>query len=152
MKQQLQQFTFSLRHKYCQFFRSSKNICNFLPAFENEPPVVGILFPVPHIMIHQLREILFSILRNFLFIYLCQRSKMNYQLWGSFFLFLKLRYPPIAGDSFFSSFFRSSNCDRFITFFSSRYYGCTARDLFFFSSNKLCSTNSRGFFFLSLIL
>ncbi len=66
---QLQQSSFSLKHKYCQIFCSSKSICNFLLAFENDPPIVGILFPVPQIMIHQLRGILFSISRNF-FIYL----------------------------------------------------------------------------------
>ncbi len=87
------------------------------------------------------------------FFYLCSRSKMNYQLWGSFFLFLKLWYPPVAVVSFFSSFFCSSNCDRFIIiFFFLRYYGCIASDFFFFSSNKLWSTNCWGFFFLSLIL
>ncbi len=43
-----------------------KNIRNFLPAFENDPPIVGILFPVPQIMILQLRGILLSIPRNVL--------------------------------------------------------------------------------------
>ncbi len=36
-----------------------KSICNLLPAFENYPPIVGILFPVPQIMIHQLLRIFF---------------------------------------------------------------------------------------------
>ncbi len=47
-----------------------------MPAFENELPVVEIIFPVPQIMIS-----------------------------------------ANCGDSFFSSFFCSSNCDRFIIFF-----------------------------------
>ncbi len=61
-------------------FLSNTNIANFsvpqksiyiLPAFENYPPIVGILFPVPQIMIHQLRGILFSIPQEifYLFIY-----------------------------------------------------------------------------------
>ncbi len=70
MRQRLQQFSFSLKHKYCQFSCSSKKVSNFLPAFKNDPPIVGILFPVPQIMIRQLRGILFSIPQNFLLIYL----------------------------------------------------------------------------------
>ncbi len=51
-----------------------KNICNFLPVFKNDPPIVQILFPVPQIMIHQVRGILFSIPQNFLFIYASVRK------------------------------------------------------------------------------
>ncbi len=58
------QILFSVNCFY--FSKKLQSICNFLPAFENDPPIVGILFPVPQIMIHQLRGIIFSISRNFL--------------------------------------------------------------------------------------
>ncbi len=38
---------------------------------------MGILFPVPQVMIHQLRRILFSIPQNFLFIYLSMPAFEN---------------------------------------------------------------------------
>ncbi len=84
----------------------------------------------------------------YLFIYLCQRSKMNYQLWETFFLFLKLWYPPIAWDSFFSSFSCSSNCDRFIIFFFHQDLMDVLQEIFFSfpQTNYVPSTAGDSFF------